>query len=142
LIGHACVMRHSGIGGRARLALDEAWQRLGHGLYRAPAPINGRFPYLLAVRDLASGQQLLWQPTLAASAQETTAALALLFAAQRLARAALQVIPTANRAPKHSVSAGRMHFTSNADTVNQPGFRELGHQPDAPTDGNCSPFLC
>jgi hypothetical protein len=46
----------------------------------APAPIDGRFPYLLAVRDLASGQQLLWQPTLAASAQETTAALALLFA--------------------------------------------------------------
>jgi transposase InsO family protein len=28
----------------------------------APAPIDGRSPYLLAVRDLASGQQLLWEP--------------------------------------------------------------------------------
>jgi transposase InsO family protein len=46
----------------------------------APGLIDGQFPYLLAVRDLASGQQLLWQPTLAASAQETISALALLFA--------------------------------------------------------------
>lgn len=28
----------------------------------APAPIDGRFRYLLAVRDLASGRQLLWRP--------------------------------------------------------------------------------
>jgi transposase InsO family protein len=28
----------------------------------APAPVDGYWPYLLAIRDLASGQQLLWQP--------------------------------------------------------------------------------
>jgi transposase InsO family protein len=45
---------------------------------QAPSPIDGRFPYLLAVRDLASGQQLLWQPTrdlTAAVAQDALAAL-------------------------------------------------------------------
>jgi hypothetical protein len=30
----------------------------------APAPIDGIYPYLLAVRDLASGKQLLWRPVL------------------------------------------------------------------------------
>ncbi len=29
---------------------------------QAPAAVEGCWPYLLAVRDLASGQQLLWQP--------------------------------------------------------------------------------
>ena len=29
---------------------------------QAPQPIDGLYPYLLAVRDLASGQQLLWLP--------------------------------------------------------------------------------
>jgi transposase InsO family protein len=47
---------------------------------QAPTPIDGLYPYLLAVRDLASGQQLLWLPTRAVSAQETTLALAMLFA--------------------------------------------------------------
>jgi transposase InsO family protein len=45
----------------------------------APAAIDGAFPYLLAVRDLASGQQLLWQPLREASAQATADALAGLF---------------------------------------------------------------
>jgi putative transposase len=47
---------------------------------QAPTWIDGQLRYLLAVRDLASGQQLLWQPALAQDARETTQALALLFA--------------------------------------------------------------
>jgi transposase InsO family protein len=42
----------------------------------APAPIDGAFPYLLAVRDLASGKQLLWQPLREASALAAANALA------------------------------------------------------------------
>jgi len=45
-----------------------------------PAAIDGLFPYILAVRDLASGRQLLWLPVRAANGQETRVALALLFA--------------------------------------------------------------
>jgi transposase InsO family protein len=44
-----------------------------------PAPIDGEYPYLLAVRDLASGQQLLWQPVREANALVATNALASLF---------------------------------------------------------------
>jgi len=46
----------------------------------APAPVDGLYPYLLAARDLASGQQLLWQPLAAATAQEVAGALGSLFA--------------------------------------------------------------
>jgi len=46
---------------------------------QAPAPIDGLYPYLLAVRDLASGQQLLWQPLAAATAAEVAGALTALF---------------------------------------------------------------
>jgi transposase InsO family protein len=35
----------------------------------APRPIDGRFDYLLAVRDLASGRQLLWRPIEADNAE-------------------------------------------------------------------------
>jgi transposase InsO family protein len=42
----------------------------------APRPIDGRYPYLLAVRDLASGQQLLWLPVENMTAPITTRALA------------------------------------------------------------------
>jgi transposase InsO family protein len=42
--------------------------------------IDGRFRFLLAVRDLASGQQLLWQPVDAPTAAIVRAELALLFA--------------------------------------------------------------
>ena len=42
------------------------WQRLGAvwamDFSEAPRPIDGIYPYLLAVRDLASHQQLLWLP--------------------------------------------------------------------------------
>jgi transposase InsO family protein len=46
----------------------------------APAVIDGVGPYLLAVRDLASGRQLLWQPVRAPTAAEAAEALAGLFA--------------------------------------------------------------
>ena len=42
----------------------------------APAPIDGAYPYLLAVRDLASGRQPLWLPAPAESAAEAVNALA------------------------------------------------------------------
>jgi transposase InsO family protein len=45
-------------------------------------PIDGRYPYLLAVRDLASGQQLLWQPVVTATAETVLGALAPLFVVQ------------------------------------------------------------
>lgn len=44
-----------------------------------PLPIDGLYPYLLAVRDLASGQQLLWRPLISPSAYETILALLPLF---------------------------------------------------------------
>jgi hypothetical protein len=46
----------------------------------APSLIDGIYSYLLAVRDLASGQQLLWQPLLAPTAEVVRAELPLLFA--------------------------------------------------------------
>ena len=45
----------------------------------APHPIDGLYPYLLAVRDLASGQQLLWLPLDTADAAQTIPALQPLF---------------------------------------------------------------
>ena len=45
-----------------------------------PHPIDGVYPYLLAVRDLASGQSLLWRPLKTATAIEALLALAPLFA--------------------------------------------------------------
>ena len=47
---------------------------------QAPLPIEGRFPYLLAVRDLASGMSLLWQPVEHATGANTATLLATLFA--------------------------------------------------------------
>jgi putative transposase len=47
----------------------------------APRPIDGLDGYLLAVRDLASGQQLLWRPAPAATAEVVIGELAALFAA-------------------------------------------------------------
>ncbi|HJZ54574.1 MAG TPA: transposase family protein [Gemmataceae bacterium] len=49
--------------------------------FTGPRPaIEGRYPYLLAVRDLASGSQLLWRPVEAATGQVARDALATLFA--------------------------------------------------------------
>jgi transposase InsO family protein len=47
-----------------------------------PLPIDGRYPYLLAVRDLASGQQLLAWPTADLTEQTARRALSWLFATQ------------------------------------------------------------
>jgi hypothetical protein len=47
---------------------------------QAPQPIDGRYPYLLAVRDLASGRQLLWLPVMLANSDAILRALASLFA--------------------------------------------------------------
>jgi hypothetical protein len=60
------------------------WQRPGHVWavdFTGPRPgIEGPSPYLLAVRDLASGRQLLWWPCAEATAAHAVAALATLFA--------------------------------------------------------------
>jgi transposase InsO family protein len=49
--------------------------------FTGPLPaIDGRYPYLLAVRDLASGRQLLWRPLEAATGEAARDALASLFA--------------------------------------------------------------
>jgi transposase InsO family protein len=45
----------------------------------APFAVDGVYPYLLAVRDLASGQNLLWQPLLQPTAELTIEALTMLF---------------------------------------------------------------
>jgi hypothetical protein len=47
----------------------------------APRDIEGEYPYLLAVRDLASKYTLLWQPVVEMTAEVTVAALSELFAA-------------------------------------------------------------
>jgi transposase InsO family protein len=51
-------------------AIDWAEPSACGGAYSLP-PIDGQFPYILAVRDLASGYQLCWQPV-----PQTTAAVA------------------------------------------------------------------
>ncbi len=61
------------------------WQRPGTvwamDFAKAPSPIDGQFPHLLAVRDLASGKQLLWRPVLATTAEVVRAELTPLFQA-------------------------------------------------------------
>ena len=60
------------------------WQRPGAvwamDFAEAPTPVDGLHPYLLAVRDLASGQQLLWQPVAAPTAAVVLQELPVLFA--------------------------------------------------------------
>jgi hypothetical protein len=49
--------------------------------YTGPLPpVDGQYPHLLAVRDLASGLQLLWRPLAAATGTNAADALARLFA--------------------------------------------------------------
>jgi transposase InsO family protein len=66
------------VAGRA-WTMDFAEPSLRGASWSLPA-IDGRYPYLLAVRDLASGYQLCWLPVWAATAEVTMAALAVLFA--------------------------------------------------------------
>jgi transposase InsO family protein len=60
-------------------AIDFAEPSLRGAAWSLP-PIDGRYPYLLAVRDLASGYQLGWLPVPAASAAVTVAVLDWFFA--------------------------------------------------------------
>ncbi len=62
---------------------------------QAPHPIDGLYPYLFAVRDLASGQQLLWLPLRTATALETIPTLEPLF----LEHGAPLVLKTDNGSP-------------------------------------------
>lgn len=59
------------------------WQRAGAvwaiDFSEAPCRIDGIYPYLLAVRDLASHQQLLWLPVLDMTAETTIENLRMLF---------------------------------------------------------------
>jgi transposase InsO family protein len=59
-------------------AIDFAEPSLAGAAWSLP-PIDGRHPYLAAVRDLASGYQLGWLPVSAASAAVTVAVLGRLF---------------------------------------------------------------
>ena len=49
-------------------------------IHRPPEPIDGENESILAVRDLASGEQLLWQPVPDETAEETRFYLEVLFA--------------------------------------------------------------
>jgi transposase InsO family protein len=53
-----------------------------YGSVASLPPIAGRYPYVLAVRDLASGCMLAWQPLPALTEEVTRAALGRLFAVQ------------------------------------------------------------
>lgn len=61
------------------------WQRPGTvwamDFAEAPSPIDGVYPHLLAVRDLASGKQLLWRPVTATTSEVVRAELTALFLA-------------------------------------------------------------
>jgi transposase InsO family protein len=61
-------------------AIDFAEPSLLKATWALP-PLEGQYPYLLAVRDLASGYQVAWLPLAEASAAQTQAVLAQLFAA-------------------------------------------------------------
>ena len=66
--------------GDPRSPLASPGSGVGHGPCRAAAQaIDGRWPYLLAVRDLASGCQLAWLPVLDETAETTIDALQWLF---------------------------------------------------------------
>jgi hypothetical protein len=70
---------------RHRQAVYElSWQVAGAvwaiDFAEAPRAVDGAYPYLLAVRDLASGMQLLWQPVAAATTAAVLEALAWLVA--------------------------------------------------------------
>jgi transposase InsO family protein len=68
---------------RRLLALVLRWKRPGSvwamDFAEPPLPVGGSYKYLFAVRDLASGMQLLWLPVLDVSARTAIAALELLF---------------------------------------------------------------
>jgi transposase len=68
---------------RRLLSLVLHWKRPGSvwaiDFAEPPLPVDGCYKYLFAVRDLASGMQLLWLPVRDESARTAIAALAMLF---------------------------------------------------------------
>jgi putative transposase len=77
----------------------------------APNPIDGICPYLLAVRDLASGQQLLWLPVRTATADETIPALMPLFTIH----GAPLVLKSDNGSP--FIAEDTLNFLARWDTI-------------------------
>jgi transposase InsO family protein len=73
--------------------------------------VEGKDRYLLAVRDLASGQQLLWWPVPAINTEEALAALAFLFAEH----GAPLVLKTDNGSP--FCAADTLQFLHAADVI-------------------------
>jgi transposase InsO family protein len=78
---------------------------------QATCRVDGQDRYLLAVRDLASGQQLLWWPTPAINTDETLAALRHLFAAH----GAPLVLKTDNGSP--FCADQTLEFLRQADVI-------------------------
>ena len=70
-----------------------------------PQPIDGLYPYLLAVRDLASGRQLLWLPLVAANAATAAEALGTAVPGQIETVAAHQTAIAQRRVGKEQVAA-------------------------------------
>jgi transposase InsO family protein len=77
------VFRHLWINQHPRLRCLLHWHRPGAAwamdFSKAPCLIDGIYPYLFAVRDLASGLQLAWRPVLDTTARTVHAELELLF---------------------------------------------------------------
>ncbi len=81
-----------------------------------PLPIEGRYPYLLAVRDLASGQQLAWLPVVEADA---TTACHLLQALFREHGAPL-VLKADNGSPFHAAQTQKLLQQENVVALFSP----------------------
>jgi transposase InsO family protein len=73
------MVRQRGRGRMARLTWVQAGVVWAADFAWPPEVIEGRYPRLLAVRDLASGMQLAWRPVLGESAAETCGVLTRLF---------------------------------------------------------------
>jgi len=77
------VFRHLWIGRHPRLSSVLHWHQVGTvwamDFSKVTRPIDGVYPYVFAVRDLASGLQLAWRPVLDLKAWTAQAELELLF---------------------------------------------------------------
>jgi transposase InsO family protein len=87
--------------------------------FTGPRPaVEGRYPYLLAVRDLASGRQLLWRPVEAATAAAAVEALASLFAEH----GAPLVVKCDNGPPFTSAAAERLLGAHGVVALHSPPY--------------------
>jgi transposase InsO family protein len=75
---HEWRCRHREVLQQLHWSMPGAVWAIDHHGPRTPA-VDGRFPYMLAVRDLASGQVLLWLPVTDATAHLVIGALEMLF---------------------------------------------------------------